>query len=188
VKQSEAGFTLIELLVAMTAAGLLLASLSWSVSRLGRQLNPAENLLPEEEVAAFEPVLQSLVAGAHADDGEALVFSRNELRFVAAVPQALGGRGDADVRLRVDGSSGARLLEGEIRPQAEGSAPRQFRMSGRWDAIGIEPLKSEAGDRENAGVRFDFRKGERMVSLTASTKINTAADCVFDPISMACRP
>lgn len=188
MKQSEAGFTLIELLVAMTAAGLLLASLSWSVSRLGRQLNPAENRLPEDEVAAFEPVLQSLVAGAHADDGEALVFSRNELRFVAAVPQALGGRGDADVSLRVGGSSGARFLEGEIKPQAEGNTPAQFRMSGRWDAIGIEPLKSEAGDRDNAGVRLDFRKGDRTVSLAASTKINTAADCVFDPISMACRP
>ena len=188
MRQSEAGFTLIELLVAMTAAGLLLASLSWSVSRLGRQLNPAESLMPEDEVAAFEPVLQSLVAAAHADDGEALVFSRNELRFVASVPQALGGRGDADVSLRVGGSTGSRFLEGEIKPQAEGSAPVQFRMSGRWDVIGIEPLKSEAGDRENAGVRLDFRRGHRTVSLAASTKINTAADCVFDPISMACRP
>lgn len=188
MRQSEAGFTLIELLVAMTAAGLLLASLSWSVSRLGRQLNPADSVVPENEVAAFEPVLQSLVAGARADEGEALAFSPGELRFVAAVPQALGGRGDADVKLRVAGSSGARFLEGEIRPQAEGSAPAQFRMNGRWDAIGIEPLKSEAGDRENAGVRLDFRRGDRTVSLAASTKINTAADCVFDPISMACRP
>ena len=86
------------------------------------------------------------------------------------------------------GGGGDRFLEGEIRPRAEGSDSRQFRMNGRWDAIRIEPLKSEAGDRDNAGVRFDFRKGERTVSLAASTTINTAADCVFDPISMACRP
>ena len=188
MRQSDAGFTLIELLVAMTAAGLLLASLSWSVSRLGRQMNPADNLVPENEVASFEPVLQSIVAGARANEGEALVFSRDELRFVAAVPQALGGRGDADVRLRVGGSSGARFLEGEIRARAEGTDSRQFRMNGRWDAIRIEPLKSEAGDQENSGVRLDFRRAERTVSLVASTKINTAADCIFDPISMACRP
>ena len=188
MKQSEAGFTLIELLVAMTAAGLLLAGLSWSVSRLGKQLGPPERLAPEEEVAAFDPLLRSLVAGARPEDGQALNFTRDSVRFVAAVPQAMGGGGEAEVRIGVAGSAGARFLEGSLAPRGKAGDTRKFRMSGLWDRIRILPLEGDADAIGPAGMKIDFQGSGRVAGLVALTRVNTAADCVFDLISMACRP
>lgn len=188
MKQSEAGFTLIELLVAMTAAGLLLAALSWSVSRLGKQLGPPDRLVLEDEVTAFDPVLRSLAAGARPEDGQTLNFSRDAVRFVTAVPQAMGGRGEAEVRLGVAGSAGARFLEGSIAPGAEAGGARKFRMTGLWDMIRILPLEGDADVSGPSGMKIEFRSPGRAAGLVALTKVNTAADCVFDLISMACRP
>ena len=188
MRQLEAGFTLIELLVAMTAAGLLLAGLSWSVSRLGKQLGPPDRLAPGEEVAAFDPLLRSLVAGARPEDGQTLSFSRDSVRFLTAVPQAMGGRGEAEVRLGVAGSAGARFLEGSIAPNAQAGGARKFRMTGLWDTIRILPLEGDSDANGPAGMKIDFRSPGRAAGLVALTKVNTAADCVFDLISMACRP
>lgn len=188
MKQSEAGFTLIELLVAMTAAGLLLAALSWTVSQLGRQLGPPDRLLPEEEVAAFESALQSLVAGARPEDGQTLNFSRDAVSFVTALPLTMGGKGDADVRLSVSGGAGARFLEGTISPRVGGIASRSFRMKGLWTSIRLEPVEGEADAPGPAALKIAFGAPGRTAALVATTRVNTAADCVFDLISMACRP
>jgi hypothetical protein len=61
-------------------------------------------------------------------------------------------------------------------------------MNGRWDSIRIAPAGEGTGDSGPSGMKIDFRGRGRTVSLVALARVNTAADCVFDLISMACRP
>jgi prepilin-type N-terminal cleavage/methylation domain-containing protein len=185
MSRDEAGFTLIELLVAMTAAALLLASLSWSVSRLGKQLAAPAGSDDSAEVAALRPVLVGLLGSAITESGDDLEIDRRSARFVTAAPAAMGGTGHATVRLQVSGPTGNRHLVGAISTNEDGTAERKFRSVHGWKDI----IFSAVGEQdEPAALRIDFLETERRDSIVAALKVNVRGDCEFDPISMACRP
>jgi prepilin-type N-terminal cleavage/methylation domain-containing protein len=185
MSRGEAGFTLIELLVAMTAAALLLASLTWTVSRLGRQLEGRVGTGAAAEVAALRPVISSLMGGVQTGSDNGPDINRRDVRFVTAAPGAMGSAGRATVRLHVSGVPGDRHLEGVVRTDEDPPAERRFRSVHGWKDIAF----SRIGEEDAPPVlKIDFTGNEDRQSIVAAARINTQGDCVFDPISMACRP
>src|SRR5688572_10413805 len=91
-RSAEHGFTLIELLVAMVAGSMLLASLTWTLSSLGRELAASRQAEPRQRLAASAPMVVNLIERIvpPSSGDPAIVAEPRRLAFVTMPPLALG--------------------------------------------------------------------------------------------------
>jgi prepilin-type N-terminal cleavage/methylation domain-containing protein len=182
------GFTLIELLIAMTAGALLLASMSWVVARLSRDMRQSKLGAPERELLTVSDRLASLIATARAGPGDDITLSDRQLSFVADPPLSVGPVGLVQAELRITGRPTNQQLElslrdglgrtiGESRPSILLRDQQQMRFE--W-----------AGETGAAGRVIAFRTVDaegKAHALMLPLRINGDPNCQFDVISMACR-
>jgi prepilin-type N-terminal cleavage/methylation domain-containing protein len=196
-RSAEHGFTLIELLAAMVAGSLILATLSWTLASLGRELRTSSRTEPRQHLSAAAPVLTGLIEQAHPTaQGEPPIVTRaREMAFVTAPPASLGAVGPVRATLSVRSQNGGDALYATFRP-ADPSAP--FPAAARGERLLAEGYRS---------IRFDYlvpadkdknlppglvtisltdRQG-RTTRLAAAPRLTAGGDCRFDPISMTCR-
>jgi prepilin-type N-terminal cleavage/methylation domain-containing protein len=182
------GFTLIELLIAMTAGALLLASMSWAVSRLSRDLKQSKLGTSERELLTLSDRLTTLVSTARAGPSDAVELSDRGLSFLAAPPMSLGTIGLVRTELRVTGHAGSEQLELIVRdgqgrplPQEQSSILLRDQKRVRFDWAG-----EGRAERRLVALRTIDAQGKAH-DLMLPLRIDGDAECQFDVISMGCR-
>ena len=196
-RSAEHGFTLVELLVALVAGSMLLASLSWTLTSLGRELRASRLAEPAARADATGPVLAGLIEQMFptAKDEPAIITEPRRLGFLTAPPAALGAvgpvRASLDVRDRPDGQALYLRLEPadpaapfpaaarEARPLVEGYRSIRF-------AYRLADPKAEGMPPRLVTLSLVDRRG-RISRIAATPRITSVGDCRFDPISMTCR-
>lgn len=192
MKQAN-GFTLIELLVAMTAGALLLASLGWVVSTLGRQARDDPRAGELHSLLAARAVLTNLIESGENTREHPLLVEKDRLSVRTSPPQALGPVGPIELTLAVvrtrDGEDlVARLSVDEVRLPPEAAEP--FPLLSGYERIEFEPVlttTSEEPQVEAVRIRLRSASGQEN-EIVAAPRVNSSGSCIFDPISMACRP
>jgi prepilin-type N-terminal cleavage/methylation domain-containing protein len=196
-RSTEHGFTLIELLVAMVAGSLLLATLSWTLATLGRELRSSQRAEPRQRLDAVAPVLANLIEQTlpTAKDERAIVARPQRLVFVTMPPAALGATGPVRATLSVRPHQAGEALYARFEPAAAAAA---FPAAARAERRLIEGYRHIRFDyalapKEEAGlppklVTISLSDAEgRSVRLAAAPRLNSSGACRFDPISMTCR-
>lgn len=193
---AETGFTLIELLAAMVAGSMLLASLSWTLASLGRELRATQEAKPRQRLAAAAPILTSLIEQMMppTKNEAAIVADPRRLVFVTSPPAALGEAGPVRATL-------------SVRPDAPGeSLYLRFEPADGWAAFPPAARTERPLLRHYRQIRFEYRmpdkedglpprlvtirlieQGGGAARLAAAPRVTTSGDCRFDPVSMACR-
>jgi prepilin-type N-terminal cleavage/methylation domain-containing protein len=194
---AERGFTLIELLVAMVAGSLLLASLSWTLSSLGRELAVSRQAEPRQRLAAAAPMLVNLIERIvpPATDQPALVVEPRRLVFSTMPPHALGATGPVRVILSVRADAGGDSMLARFEPaEAATGLPPAVRsdrpLLEHYRSIGFEYRMPAANEPlplpRLVTIRLVDKEG-RTTRIAAAPRITAGADCRFDPVSMTCR-
>lgn len=192
MKQAN-GFTLIELLVAMTAGALLLASLGWAVSTLGREAREDPRSEELRQLLAVRAVLTNLIESGENTREHPFLVEANRLTVRTSPPQALGPVGPVELTLTVVRSREgedliARLSPEEVALPPEAAGP--FPLLSGYERIDFEPVMAATGDEpqvEAVRIRLRSPSGQEN-ALVAAPRVNSSGSCIFDPISMACRP
>jgi prepilin-type N-terminal cleavage/methylation domain-containing protein len=194
---AEHGFTLIELLVAMVAGSMLLASLSWTLSSLGRELAASRRAEPRQRLAASAPILVNLIeqivppAAGEPD----IIAGPRRFVFVTMPPRALGAVGPVRATLSVRADADGDTLHARFEPaQATAGFPAAA-LSDRpllehYRSIGFEYRLPAANDPRPmprlVTIRLVDDEG-RTTRVAAAPRITAGGDCRFDPVSMTCR-
>jgi prepilin-type N-terminal cleavage/methylation domain-containing protein len=197
VGQSQRGFTLIELLVAMVAGSFLLASLSWTLMSLGRELTVSRMSQSRQELAAVAPIVAGLIDQAmpRGRDEPPIITEPRRLVFITAPPAALGAVGPIRATLTVQSDVQGESLHARFEPV---DPVMRFPQEARAERVLIRHYRQ---------IRFDYRMATdkesglppRLVTISlvdregrparfaATPRLTTSGDCRFDPISMTCR-
>ena len=196
-RHGQQGFTLIELLAAMIAGSLILATLSWTLASLGRELRASTLAEPRQRLSDVAPALTRLIEQIQPTaKGEAkIVATSKRLVFTTSPPAALGTAGAVRAELVVHaGQSGeglyARFAPADPRaPLPPGVAAEVPLAEGyRAIAFGYEmPKDAEAGLPPRLVTVSLTDQSGRTTRLAAAPRLTAAGDCRFDPVSMACR-
>ena len=143
-RSAEHGFTLVELLVALVAGSMLLASLSWTLTSLGRELRASRLAEPTARADAAAPVLAGLIEQMFpaGKDEAAIVAEPRHLAFATLPPAALGAVGPVRATLDIrDGSSG-QALYARFEPRSMSSRAPTARRSTPDSSRPTRPLLS----------------------------------------------
>ena len=198
MKQAN-GFTLIELLAAMVAGSFLLASLSWTLSSLTRQLPIAPAALRGRQLERVAPVLTAMFERirplSHGDTS----FSgeRDKLTTIVPPPMSVAGAGPLRLSLSVRTTKEGQALFAVFTPlDASASLPRagageHVLLSG-YRSIELEYAGPAQGG--NPLPRLPALISLRLVDpngvtrrISATPRLTSDGRCRFDPISMTCR-
>ncbi|HEY5722121.1 MAG TPA: prepilin-type N-terminal cleavage/methylation domain-containing protein [Allosphingosinicella sp.] len=196
-RSAEHGFTLIELLAAMIAGSLILATLSWTLASLGRELRTSTLAEPRQRLSDVAPALTRLIEQAQptAKGETRIVATSKRLAFTTAPPAALGAAGAVRTELIVHaGQSGeglyARFAPADPRAALPPGAAAEVPLVEGYRAIAFRyemPKDPEAGLPPRL-VTISLTDGSgRTTRLAAAPRLTAAGDCRFDPVSMACR-
>jgi prepilin-type N-terminal cleavage/methylation domain-containing protein len=191
------GFTLIELLVAMVAGSMLLASLTWTLSSLGRELAASRQAEPRQRLAASAPMLVNLIEqiAAPASDQPATAAEPRRLSFVTTPPLALGSVGPVRATLSVRADADGDSLYARFAPLEAAAGFPAAALSDRpllenYRSISFEYRMPAANDPRLlprlVTIRLVDREG-RSTRIAAAPRIAAGGDCRFDPVSMTCR-
>ena len=191
------GFTLIELLVAMVAGSLLLATLTWTLASLGRELTSSRRAEPLQQMNAVAPVLANLIEQAFptAKGERRIVAEPRRLTFVTAPPAALGATGPVRATLSVQAEKGGEALFARFEPADPAAA---FPAAARTDRRLIHgyrqirfgylmPAEKDSGLPPRLVTIGLVDRAGRIVRIAAAPRLTTSGDCRFDPVSMTCR-
>jgi prepilin-type N-terminal cleavage/methylation domain-containing protein len=191
------GFTLVELLVAMVAGSLLLATLSWTLATLGRELQSSRQALSRQRLEAVAPVLSNLIEQMlpTPKGEERLAAGPQSLTFVTTAPAALGGAGPVRVTLSVRNEAGGQALFARFAPSHEAApfpaaARAERRLAGGYRRIRFDyamPADKEAELPPKLVTISLADPDGGLVRLVAAPRLNSRGDCRFDPIAMTCR-
>jgi prepilin-type N-terminal cleavage/methylation domain-containing protein len=196
-RSAEHGFTLIELLAAMVAGSLILATLSWTLATLGRELGAAKSAEPRNLVNAAAPILVGLIEQAYPTqkDEPTFVAGTREMEFMTTPPASLGAVGPVRATLSVRPANGGDALYASFAPADAGAyfpaAARQERLlaegyrSIRFDYLLQDDKHKELPPRLVTIILADA-KG-RATRIAAAPRLTAGGDCRFDPVSMTCR-
>jgi prepilin-type N-terminal cleavage/methylation domain-containing protein len=196
-RSAEHGFTLVELLVALVAGSMLLASLSWTLTSLGRELRESRLAEPVARADAAAPVVAGLIEQMFpaGKDQAAIVTEPTHLAFSTLPPAALGAVGPVRATLDIRGLSDGQALYATFEP-VDPAAP--FPAAARDARPLVEGYRLIRFDYQFADPR-DEGMPPRLVTLSlvdrngratrvaATPRISSSGDCRFDPISMTCR-
>ena len=192
----DAGFTLVELLMAMVAAALLLVALG---SVTGGLTNAIERQQGTAAQAHNRPamLMTQMVQNAQPIRGGVVVTTPDQLRFpilpLNAVHGAAGGTAQLEAALTITPLTRGSMLTVQLYDAASALPIPGSRVESRYGAgrmrFDAETLSDANGDMRlvSATLHSPTRDGGAM-SITASPRITAAAGCVFDPISLSCRP
>lgn len=196
-RSPETGFTLIELLAAMVAGSMLLASLSWTLASLGRELTASQKAEPRRRLAAAAPILTGLIEqmAPPAKDEPAIVANARRLAFATAPPAALGAAGPVRAILSVRPDTVGESLYLRFEP-ADGRAA--FPPGARIERPLLRHYRQIRLEYRTAGKREDglpprlvtirlIEQDGSAARLAAAPRVTTSGDCRFDPVSMTCR-
>ena len=124
-RPAQQGFTLIELLAAMIAGSLILATLSWTLASLGRELQASTFAEPRQRLSDVAPALTRLIEQAQPTaKGETRIQATpKRLAFTTTPPAALGASGAVRAELIVRAGDGGETLFARFAP-ADPRAPR----------------------------------------------------------------
>ena len=194
---TEQGFTLVELLVALVAGSMLLASLSWTLTSLGRELRVSRLAETAARADAAAPVVAGLIEQMFPDakDETAILAEPTRLAFATMPPAALGAVGPVRATFDIRGQADGQALYASFEP-VDPAAP--FPAAAREARPLVEGYKQ---------IRFDYRLADppdqgmpprlvtlslvdrngRLTRVAATPRMNSSGDCRFDPISMTCR-
>jgi prepilin-type N-terminal cleavage/methylation domain-containing protein len=195
--RGQEGFTLIELLASMIAGSLILATLSWTLSSLGRELRASTLAEPRQRLSEVAPALIRLIEQAQptAKDEAKIAAGPKRLAFTTAPPAALGATGAirAEIIVRsVEGGEGlyARFAPADARAALPPGAAEELTLVEGYRSIDFAyemPKDVDSGlPPRLVRISLTDRSG-RTTRLTAAPRLTAAGDCRFDPISMACR-
>lgn len=190
------GFTLIELLAAMAAGGLLLGSLTWTISAFSRQVVETNVAAQFESLENARQVLDPMLSRIILVDDNALAFKANGHRLDAPVPSpmALFGKWRARLRLEVvrEQNSAALLAYIEpidVDPNTVGAVVETpHRLLTGFDDI---EFRFDRVSQNAAGIprviTIRASKNGSVSELNFTPRQDGRVGCVFDPISISCR-
>ena len=182
------GFTLIELLVAMTAGALLLASLSWAISRLNRDVLQMKRGSSTRQLLTVSDRLATLISGARAGPNDQITLTDRNLSFVTNPPLSLGAIGLVNAELNVAGRRGDQSLELSLKDdlgRTVGPARPSVLLS-RQQEVRFAWADDNAAQEKVVAIHVEDPQGEPH-DIVIALRITGDGACQFDPISMACR-
>ena len=190
--RQEAGFTLVELLMAMVAAALLLVALG---SVTGGLSNAIERQQGTAAQAHNRPamLMTQMVQNAQPIRGSVVVTTPDQLRFPILPLNAAHGAAQLEAALTITPLTRGSMLTVQLYDAATALPIPGSRVESRYGAgrmrFDAETLSDANGDMRlvSATLHSPARDG-RTISITATPRITAAAGCVFDPISLSCRP
>lgn len=193
----EQGFTLVELLFALVAGSLLLVMLGWAVNGLAHQLRREATVTAAEKVDAITPFLESVVGHAIPPaHGAVLAGTPDALALTVPPPRALVSVGPVRLLLSVVRTDDGAALVARFATDAPGQtlppqATRSSVLASGFKAIRFDYLRraSDRADRLPRLITITFTaKDGVLLPIGLEPRLGMGADCVFDPISLACRP
>jgi prepilin-type N-terminal cleavage/methylation domain-containing protein len=196
MKPEEQGFTLVELLVAMVAGSFLLASLSWAIAMLGRDLKVDTDASVSGEIARITPMLKSMLESAALPMADGSGFEGTPTGLVATVPppRSTGSTGSMRLTLRVAASSKghdlvARLAPLDLTAQWPATMAADNILATGFDDIRFEYRQRDMSDgpRLPALIVIIFTRGAAQARIAIAPWITASGSCHFDPISLECR-
>lgn len=193
----EAGFTLVELLAAMVAGAMLLVSLSWTVSSLGRELGRSRAADSEGDAAATAALVVAMLEQAYPVGGDGSGFEGRPDGLTALVPppMAAGEAGPMRLTLRTRSVADGAALFARIEPVQPGPAfpaalSGERRLLGGYRSIAFDYSAQPAGapPRLPRLIALTLTAADGTVRrISAVPRIDSDGRCRFDPVSMACR-
>lgn len=194
---AEHGFTLVELLAAMVAGSLILATLSWTLATLGRELGASKLAEPRHQLDAAAPMLTGLIEQmqpVHGNDRKYVARPR-DMEFVTSPPAALGAVGAVRASLEVRRERKGDSLYARFAPQEASdnfpTAARSERLLAEgYRSIGFDylmPPRGEEGLPPKLVTISLTDSGGRTTRIAAAPRLTAGGDCRFDPVSMTCR-
>ena len=196
-RSAQQGFTLIELLAAMIAGSLILATLSWTLASLGRELRVSTLAEPRQRLSDVAPALTRLIEQAQptAKGETGIQATPKRLAFTTTPPAALGATGAVRAELIVRAADGgetlfARFASTDPRAPLPAGATVELALIEGYRSIGFGyemPKDPEAGLPPRLVTISLTDKEGRTSRLAAGPRLTAAGDCRFDPVSMACR-
>lgn len=191
------GFTLIELLVAMVAGSLLLATLSWCLATLGRELRWSGQQGEQKRLEIAGPAINHLIEQMlpTAGGGEAIGANAERLVMITEPPAALGPTGPIRASLSVRNHGGRKALFARLEPADPKAIFPEAARAERRLVDGYEEISFHYASAHSASedvlprlvtISFTDSKGD-ISRLTSTPRMNSGGDCRFDPISMTCR-
>lgn len=191
---NERGFTLIELLVALVAGSFILLALGWSVTTLARELRAKPDA--SASVYAAAPILRRLIERMQpvAKGDAPILMEEDSFSLTTSPPESFGSVGPVRMHLKVDDADTTRLLI-SFEPTMGLALPAAARIERpiiegyREISFSYKPAEDGAPALPPKLVTIHLTALDGKESrLSIATKLNAAADCRFDPISMTCRP
>jgi hypothetical protein len=181
----------------MVAGSLLLASLSWTLASLGRELAASRQAEPRQRLAASAATLAGLIEQAipPAQSDPAIVAEPRRLVFATVPPAALGAVGPVRATLTVRAGARGETLYARFEPtDAAAGFPAAIRadrpLIEHYRHIGFEYRMPEGKDSRLpprlVTIRLVDTEG-RPASIVAAPRLTAGGDCRFDPVSMTCR-
>ena len=196
-RSAQQGFTLVELLAAMIAGSLILATLSWTVTSLARELRASTLAEPRQKLSDVAPALTRLIEQAQPTaKGEAkIVATQKRLAFTTAPPTALGAAGSVRAEFMVRPAQGGEGLFARFAPAVSGAAlspgaTAEFPIVEGYRSISFGyqmPKDPEAGLPPRLVTISLTDQSGRTTRLSAAPRLTATGGCRFDPVSMACR-
>lgn len=194
---NERGFTLVEVLAALVAGGLLLASISWTVGNLGREVQAPNQAHRIAQIEAITPTLVTLLEGAFPVEPDGSGSTGEASRLIARVspPLTLGDVGPLELRLeirRTANGEGLFLAFTSVDPATHlpDQVTRPHLLADGFRDIRFDYERHDEPGRKRLPrlitIRFADDKGS-VVPIVVAPRLTSDGRCRFDPISMTCR-
>jgi len=187
---NEKGFTLVETLVSLVVGAMLLGSISWVISGLGKDFKTSQQSnIPRQQMQSAK-LLSRILSDARFVDaaGNPLPRSDDRLDFMMRAPEALGMKGFVPARLQAAGMGGAKALTLEI----AGADYPKVELLGDLEkldfdySVNIGP-QGEIPFVRQIAINFQRKAETKAQRINIRPHINAVGACIFDPISQQCR-
>jgi len=197
MQPAEAGFTLLEMLFALVASSMLVIGLGWALRGLEAELRRSSTATAADQLIAIQPFLARQIAHATPlAQGAVLAGTPDSLQLTVPPPQSLGPIGPVRFLLAVEQQGGSAALAVRFAPDRPGqtlppTAIEKRVLARGFRSIRFQYLRRSTDPRDRLprliSILFKTQNG-KLLPLAFEPRLNMGATCVFDPVSLACRP